>query len=57
MKLYIFSEISVCVNYEANENGTVMGIFMCPLEFEPDRFVACCGDDYTEFCCEASSKT
>lgn len=46
----------MCVNYDANENGTVMGVFTCPLEFEPNKFVACCGEEYAEFCCEAEKQ-
>jgi len=42
----------VCVNYAANDNNTVMGVFACPLDFEPSFFTACCGDRYLEFCCE-----
>ena len=44
-------DMAVCVNYEANENGTVMGAFVCPLPFEPDEFTQCCGYRYAEYCC------
>ncbi|ELT92796.1 hypothetical protein CAPTEDRAFT_214399 [Capitella teleta] len=45
-------EVEVCANYEANENGTTLGVFTCPFDFEPDEFTACCGDSYAEYCCK-----
>ena len=54
MLIFYISDTNVCVNYEANENGTVMGVFTCPLEIEPTEFIYCCGDKYAEYCCKKS---
>jgi len=51
------SSMKVCVNYEANVNDTSMGVFVCPLPFEPNNYNDCCGDDYAEFCCDAKKGT
>ena len=52
-----FADVNVCVNYEANDNETTMGIFTCPLDFEPQDFTACCGESYAEYCCKKSLST
>ncbi len=56
---YLFitvSDVNVCVNYEANGNNTVMGIFICPLEFEPTTYKFCCGEEYLEYCCDVENR-
>ena len=42
---------TLCENYDADVNGTAIGWFKCPFPFEPSSYTACCGDQYTEFCC------
>lgn len=47
-----FPDTYVCVNYEANTQGAYLGPFTCPLPFEPKTFTMCCGDHFSEYCCE-----
>ncbi|ELU11219.1 hypothetical protein CAPTEDRAFT_212842 [Capitella teleta] len=45
-------DVYVCLNYDVqDENGTILGIFTCPLPFEPKYHEFCCGPTYAEFCC------
>ena len=44
---------SICSNYEAQVNGTTtLGLFTCPMPFEPKSFKYCCGQKDAEYCCE-----
>ncbi|XP_013399202.1 uncharacterized protein LOC106165536 isoform X2 [Lingula anatina] len=51
------STAGVCKNYEANSNGSYMGLFTCPLSFEPADFTSCCGEENSEYCCRWNDNT
>ncbi|KAK2173513.1 hypothetical protein NP493_870g02037 [Ridgeia piscesae] len=51
MKANINNETGVCVNYEVRRNETRLGLFRCPMPFEPAELQSCCGENYAEFCC------
>ncbi|KAI0240704.1 hypothetical protein LSAT2_008542 [Lamellibrachia satsuma] len=48
-------DVTFCKNFELNENGTAIGVFVCPLPFEPAVFTHCCGDVNHQFCCKFDS--
>ncbi|KAF6034543.1 hypothetical protein EB796_007151 [Bugula neritina] len=48
---------NICKNYQANENGTYLGAFKCPLSFEPSNYKYCCGSKELEYCCELKNSS
>ena len=47
---------NICKNYKANQNGTVLGAFKCPLPSEPSTHIFCCGKKEMEYCCKTSGR-
>ncbi|KAI0228744.1 hypothetical protein LSAT2_020800 [Lamellibrachia satsuma] len=47
----INNDSDVCMNYEVRWNDTTLGLFLCPMPFEPPELRSCCGERYAEFCC------
>ena len=48
-------DTGVCSNYDQLDQGnneSYLGIFVCPLPFEPEHHTYCCGEAFSEYCCE-----
>ncbi|XP_014768566.1 uncharacterized protein LOC106867966 isoform X2 [Octopus bimaculoides] len=49
---------TICSNYvDADENGTVYKMFICPRHYESDNQVHCCGPEGQQRCCAATKTT
>ncbi|XP_029641190.1 formin-like protein 12 isoform X1 [Octopus sinensis] len=49
---------TICSNYvDADENGTVYKMFICPRHYESDSLTHCCGPEGQQRCCAATKTT